>query len=250
MIKIVTLITKFIIVALTALLFASCNHSISIEGFGKTITGSGTVTSEKRQVNSDFKSIEVSNAIELIVEQSDITEVTVEADDNLQKGITTKVENGVLIIESKYHNFINVKSRKVIVKMPKIETLEASSAASIRSVNTLKGENINLNSSSASTINVVVEADYVNCDSSSGSSITVNGLALKLKASSSSGSSINTYALSANEIIADASSGSKIEVHPVVSLNAEASSGANIDYNSNPKSITKNESSGGSISKE
>jgi hypothetical protein len=54
MLKIITIITKFILVALTALLFASCNHSINI----KSITGN--VTTEKRNVDGDFKSIEVS----------------------------------------------------------------------------------------------------------------------------------------------------------------------------------------------
>lgn len=250
MIKIVTLITKFIIVALTALLFGSCNHNFRVDGFGKSITGSGNITTENRQIQADFKSIRVSNAIELVVEQADFTEVIVEADDNLQKGIITRVENGVLIIESEYNNFIDVKSRKVFVKMPVIDVLEASSASSIRSANTLKGDNISLNSSSASSIVVAVEADYLNIDSSSGSSITLNGLALKFKAGSSSGSSINAFALSANEIIADASSGSTIEINPVVSLIAEASSGSNINYNSNPKTVQKNESSGGSVSKE
>lgn len=250
MIKLVTLITKFIVVALTALLFASCNHNFRVDGFGKSITGSGNITNENRNIQGNFKSITVSNAIELIVEQADFTEVIVEADDNLQKGIITKVENGVLIIESEYNNFINVKSRKVYVKMPKIEVLEASSAASITSINTLKGDDISLNSSSASTIVVAVEADYLNIDSSSGSSITLNGLALKFKASSSSGSTINAYSLSANEIIADASSGSSVEINPIVSLTAEASSGSNISYKSNPKSVQKSESSGGSISKE
>jgi hypothetical protein len=39
----------------------------------------------RKDVDGDFKSIEVSNAIDLIIEQSNKTEIIVQADDNLQK---------------------------------------------------------------------------------------------------------------------------------------------------------------------
>ncbi|MFV7236818.1 head GIN domain-containing protein [Flavobacterium sp. ZB4R12] len=246
MIKFITLITKFIIVTLVALLFASCNHMINI----KSIEGSGHVTTEKRIVQGDFKNVEVSNAIDLIIEQSDKTEIIVEADDNLQKEITTKVENGVLIIACDYNSFNNIKSKKVTVKMPVINRLEASSAATIKSSNTLKGENIKLESSSAASIDVNIESDAIFCESSSGSTIVINGKALKLDAAASSGSTIDSKNLLANEIKANASSGASVDVHPIVSLDAEASSGGSVSYNTVPKSIRKEENSGGSIHQE
>ncbi|WP_413999169.1 head GIN domain-containing protein [Flavobacterium sp. W1B] len=244
MLKIITIITKFILVTLTALLFASCNHSINI----KSIKGSGNVTTEKREVSRNFKSVEVSNAIDLVIEQSDKTEVIVEADDNLQKNITTKVENGVLIVACDYNSFVNIESKKVTVRMPIIEELSASSASSINSINTIKGENINLRTSSASSINLNVKSDYINCKSSSGSTISIAGMALNLKATASSGSNIDGAHLLANDIEAKSSSGSTIRVHPIVKLNARASSGSSISYNTIPKSIEKRSSSGGSIS--
>jgi hypothetical protein len=245
MLKIITIITKFILVALTALLFASCNHSINI----KSITGSGNVTTENRTVTSDFTSIEVSNAIDLIIEQSDKTEIIVEADDNLQKSITTKVENGVLIVACDYNSFINIESKKVTVKMPVIEALRASSASSINSVNTLKGVNISLRTSSAAAMNLNITSDNIDCKSSSGSSISIEGMALSLKTTASSGSDINANDLLANEVNAVASSGATINVHPIVSLKAKASSGSNINYNTTPKTVEKRTSSGASIDK-
>jgi hypothetical protein len=246
MIKIITLITKFIVLAITALLFASCNQIIN----NRSIKGSGHVTIEKRNIQGDFKSIEVSNAIELVLEQSDKTEITVEADDNLQNEITTRIENGKLIIECDYNSFLNISSKKVTVKMPVIEQLEATSSATIRSTNTLKGENIRLITSSSGNIDVTLEADTVNCDSSSGSVIIVKGMALQLKTSSSSGSSIEAASLLANNVVAEASSGSTQIVHPIISLNADASSGSSINYNVVPKSLQKNANSGASINQQ
>jgi hypothetical protein len=243
MIKIITLITKFIIVTLVALLFASCNHMINI----KSIEGSGHVTTEKRIVQGDFKSVEVNNAIDLIIEQSDKIEIIVEADDNLQKEITTKVENGVLIIACDYNSFSNIKSKKVTVKMPVIDKLEASGAASIKSSNTIKGENIKLDASSAASISLNIESDAIFGESSSGSTIAINGKALTLETKASSGSTIDAKDLLANEIKAHASSGSTINIHPIVSLDATASSGASVNYNTVPKSIRKESNSGGSV---
>jgi len=226
MIKIIIHITKFIIATITALLFASCNLNMN------TVEGSGNVTTEKRIVQGDFKSIDVSNAIDLVIEQADVTEIVVEADDNLQNEIVTKVENGTLVIKCKFNSFRNV-----------------TSAASIQSKNLLQGENIDLESSSAATMDLNIESDNISCKASSGSSITVQGKALKIKTKASSGSSIDAGKLMANEVEADASSGATLEVHPIVSLKAGASSGANINYVSTPKTIEKTSSSGGSVNK-
>lgn len=246
MLKIITLITKFILVVLTALLFASCNHSINLNA----IKGSGNVTTESRIVDGDFKSIEVNNAIDLVIEQSDKTEIVVEADDNLQKHITTKVENGTLVISFDKNSFSNAGSKKVTVKMAVIDELEATSSATISSKNIVKGENIRLNTSSGASIDLSIESDTITCDTSSGSTITINGKALQMTTTASSGSEINADKLLANDISADVSSGASISVHPIVSLKAEASSGGNITYDIQPKSIQKNTSSGGSISQD
>ncbi|HEU4789176.1 MAG TPA: head GIN domain-containing protein [Flavobacterium sp.] len=246
MIKVITLITKFIVITLMALFFGSCNQLGNIN----SITGSGHVTTEKRTVTGDFKNVEISNALDLVIEQSDKTEIIVEADDNLQKEITTKVENGVLVISCKFGNFINVSSKKITVKMPVIEGIEASSASTVNSDTTLKGSNLTLASSSAASIQLTTEYENVQLSTSSASNQTIKGKALHVEAEASSGSVINTTDLLANEVVASSSSGSSITVHPIVNLKADASSGGNITYNGTPKSIQKEENSGGSVHQE
>ncbi len=241
MIKIIIHITKFIVAGITALLFASCNLNVN------KIEGSGNVTTEKRIVQGDFTKIDVSNAIDLVIEQSDATEIVVEADDNIQKDIITKVENGTLIIKSK-HNSFRVTKKKVTVKMPKIDKLEASSASTVSNKGIIQGENLDLESSSAATIDLNVESDNISADSGSGSTISVKGKALTFHTSASSGSNVNAGELLANDIHAEASSGASVNVHPIVKLKAEANSGGSVNYNNTPKTIEKTSNSGGSIS--
>lgn len=244
MIKIITWITKIIVIILTALFFSSCHIDY------KSIKGSGNITTENRKITKKFTGVEVSSAIELTIEQSDATEIVVEADDNLQNNIITVVKNGKLIIASE--PYLNVKSgtRRVNLKMPIIETIEASSAAKVVSRNTLKGNQIYIKSSSAADINLNLEIDTINCKSNSGSTIKLKGMALKTETQASSGSVIESFELLANEVTADASSGASIDVHPVLSLKAEASSGGSIAYQGMPKTLQNKTSSGGSVEQE
>ncbi len=184
----------------------------------------------------------------MVIEQADATEIVVEADDNLQKEITVTVEDGTLMIRSEHGSFSNA-TRRVIVKMPVIDQIEASSAATVKSKNIIEGEDIDLETSSAATMDINIESDKISLDSGSGSSVTIEGKVLKFVTSASSGSSINAEKLLANEIKADASSGASVNIHPIVRLKAEASSGASINYDTTPKIIEKSSHSGGSISK-
>lgn len=229
-----------------ALLFASCGYSVNLNG---GIKGSGNITTETRNVSQDFKKIEVSRGIKVIVEQSDNKSITVEADDNLQKHIITKIENGVLIIESD-ESYNSTETPIVNVQLPVTNGLSASSGSKITSSNTLITESINVKTSSGSEIQITVEADAIKIESSSGSSVEASGKALKLETAASSGSTINAKNLMTNEITSQATSGSSTDVYPVLKLEAKASSGSSINYHNDPKSISKEESSGGSVSKE
>ncbi|MEL1242139.1 head GIN domain-containing protein [Flavobacterium flavipallidum] len=234
------------LIAFVAVTLISCNnhhHQHSIKGNGNVIT-------EKRNISENFTHIEVGSAIEVIIEQADRTKVLVEADENLQNSIITDVKNGVLIISRKNGNYNSQHGQKVYITAPIIEELTANSASFIKTKNTLKGENIGLNTSSAAKIEAQLSIDNIKVNSSSASKIEIKGMALNLETEATSASNINAEDLLANNITAESSSGSKISIHPIVSLTAEASSGGKIEYHNNPKHIEKSTSSGGNISKE
>ena len=246
MVKFIVFCTKIVIATIMALLFTSCHSNFD---FGNGIDGNGDVRTEKRDVEGSFTKIEASRGLNVEVEQSKSYSVEVEADDNLLEHITTKVENGTLVITSD-ENIDEYESKTIRVKMPTITSLETTSGADITGQNTFLGTNLNVKSSSGSEIDIEVEIDAVDCETTSGSSITIKGKALSLTSSSSSGSEIEAGDLMVNEIKSESTSGSSTMVHPIELLRAKASSGSSIEYNHSPKTLTKEESSGGSISKE
>ncbi len=244
MIKLIILCTKAIVIAVVALIFTSCNGNLN---FG--VQGNGNVKSEIRNVTEKFTKIEVNEGLNTTVEQSNTTEIILEADENLLKLIETKVEKGVLVLSLK-KQIGNYEKLNVAIKMPIIESLTTESGSSLKTINILKGSKIQLESSSGSNLKANLSYDFVEASSSSGSDLNIEGITLKLETSSDSGSDLNAQKLTANEVISSADSGSTTKVNPKISLKADANSGGSISYINEPKSMSKSEDSGGTIYKQ
>lgn len=240
MTRIIVHITKIVIAAITALLLASC---------GIEVRGSGNVVTQKRNADADFTSVSASNGLEVIIEQKAEKSITVEADDNLQEHIKTEVSKGELVISSDV-NIRKASSKKVIVTMPSVKSIESSSGSSVTSKNTIKGESLDLSTSSGSHLEVDVDVKSLKSDSSSGSHLTVRGKTDRFETDSSSGSHITAKDLTASYVDSEASSGSHTTVNPANELSAQASSGGHIYYVSTPEKLNKQTSSGGSVSQD
>ena len=245
MIKLIIIFTKAVIVAIISLLFVSCNAKIN---FNDGIDGNGNVKTQNRTISEKFTKIESSRGLDVTVEQAPDVVIQIIADENLLKHIITKVENGTLIVTTDT-DMNDFESRKVIIKMPKIEALSTDSGASLTVVNTIKGTNLKLLSDSGSELLISAEYDFIQADCDSGSQQKIKGKALNFNVNADSGSSIEAQNLLSNTITASADSGSSIKVQPLVNLNANADSGASIEYVGTPKKIKKVEDSGGSVSK-
>jgi hypothetical protein len=242
--KFIAYCPKLIAVIMVALLFTSCRINLD-----NGIDGNGNVTRQIRNVDTDFSKIDVSRGLNVTITQSDSYQVEVEADDNLQEHISVRIQEGTLIITSD-DNIDEATSKNVHVTLPRLTGIEASSGASIANERVFTGGDISVKTSSGSEAELALEFENIRCESTSGSSMTLKGKALKLNTESSSGSSIDATRLIVNDVVAESTSGSDINVHPMVSLDAHASSGSSIDYSGSPKTVSKEESSGGSVSKE
>ena len=244
MIKLILQITKAILLAILALFATSCRYSIDVGG-GK-LTGNGHVVKEVRTINESFTGVEVSQGIEVIVEQGNPVFVEVETDENIQSHLKAEVKDGVLDIYSD-ENFRKTTIRKVFVRMPNVSSFDTSSGANLRTQNKISTENLSISTSSGSHVRAAIQAKNVSCDSSSGSHIELEGKGVSASLDSSSGSNISAQNLQVETATADASSGSSIDINVTENLTAEASSGASVNYVVEPKSKNVHASSGGSV---
>jgi hypothetical protein len=95
-----------------------------------------------------------------------------------------------------------------------------------------------------------VDASAFAIDASSGGSLDVAGRCDSLAVDVSSGGDIDAKGLQCRSAVADASSGGNAEIFAAESVVGDASSGGNIDVFGNPKTVSKDTSSGGNVSVE
>lgn len=193
--------------------------------FFSSVSGSGNAASEKRVV-SDFKSVEVGGIFQVeIVAQKDFS-VEVDADDNLIPFIKTKIDDGVMKIETEKRINSHTPIR-VRISAPDIESIEASGASKV-SLAGVKNSEFKLETSGASKV-------------------TVEGETASLTVDVSGASKINAENLKAENAVVHASGATHVSVFVINQLRAEASGASKIFYAGSPKSAEKNSSGASSI---
>lgn len=218
-----TTLVKITIAIVLALFCSSC-----VFNFDPGKKGNGVVTTESRPISGEFTEISASEGLMVYVTQADEFEIKVEADENLIELIGTDIKNGKLSV----HAIKNIGSgtKNVYVSLPEVTALKGSSGAHLKTQNTVKADDLEIDGSSGAIVKVELEADDVEIDGSSGANLTIVGKTDEADIDVSQGSSINAKDFEITLCIAEASSGGNLSVNVSESLNANASSGGNISY--------------------
>lgn len=229
------------ILIISASIFSSCGIDIL-----KQVKGNGYVKSEQRNL-PPFNGIKNSMGIEVLIENGNSHEITVEADENLHEIITTEVEDGILIIKSD-QMISRASSKKITIYNNQLNYIKATSGSEIKSNCIIKNEEITIEATSGAFINTRIDATSVETKSTSGAEIKITGTTTNHASSATSGSNIDAYKLISENTLVRASSGAEIDIFASKKLEAKASSGGDIDYKGSPKKMDSKTSSGGSIS--
>lgn len=233
---------KTLSLLLLTVTLASCDFVIG------GVEGNGNVVTQEITFDGPIKVVKASNGLEVQLEEALIEMAIVEADENLHEIIETELKNGVLHIKTT-KNIRRATSKKIIVRYNNLEGIEVSSGSKVAGMSTIVADGFYLKASSGAHMEMNLLVKDLTAQSSSGSDIKIKGQARNLEARSSSGSSIDAKELLALYANAKASSGSDISLNIEKSLEAKASSGGDIKYYGEPKTVSKNNSSSGSVRK-
>ena len=203
--------------------------------------------SETRNVGA-FTGVKAAEAVDVYLKRGDKESVKVEVTGTSLDEVITEVSGSYLKVHMKDGNHRNVNV-KVYVTYVKLDKLSASSAGSIFSDETIKGNAMEISASSAGTIEVVLETGELEVSSSSAADIELKGKARSISVESSSAGQIDAYDLEAEAVEAEASSAGSIKVTVTKDLKANASSGGSVKYRGNPDRSITDSSSGGSVKK-
>jgi hypothetical protein len=229
-----------LIFAFLAVFNFSCRH----------IHGSGNIVSEKRETG-DFTGIDAGGAFEIELKAGPLTEVKVEADDNVISYIRTKVAGGVLEIGTEASaNFSNAHY-KVYITAPHISMIHSSGAASIEIKGTLTvSGKLSVTSSGASNITAEIEAMDVDVQSSGASTLKLSGKSNTITAHASGSSVIKADSLLSDDAEIYSDGASAVYVNAGVRFKGDASGASGIHYKGSVGSIEKKVSGAASIERE
>ncbi|MEP7109535.1 MAG: head GIN domain-containing protein [Ferruginibacter sp.] len=202
------------------LLLSSCNQRM----------GSGNIVTEKRQTG-DFEGISVGGAFAVEIKKGPVTEVEVEADDNVISFIETKVSGNVLKISTKNGTGFNNAHFKVYITAPEINSFNASGAAKVKVTGQMKSEGkITLDVSGAAGITLSVDAPEVFAEVSGAGYIEMSGRTKDYTAKVSGSGNLKSGDLSSENTDVRASGAGTARVHASVNLKADANGAGNIYY--------------------
>ncbi|NVO19087.1 MAG: DUF2807 domain-containing protein [Bacteroidetes bacterium] len=219
--------------------------------------GNGNITRQDRQVAA-FDAIEVGCAINLFLSQGETQSVSVEADENLQEKINTKVSNGLLSLSC--DNVRNATKMNIYVTITKLTKLEANGAAVVKGTTPINTDQTSIISSGAAKINLElksrsiytevsgasknhlqIEADIVNSEVSGAANLKIIGLAKEHKTNVSGAGSLKAVEFVTDNTNAEVSGAGNASVMARKQLKADLSGAGSITYfdNSNMKKIGK-----------
>lgn len=227
-------------------------------------------STETRNLNS-FSSLSVAEGIKAIVVKGNTESIDISVSGNITtKEVLTEMNGNRLRVhleDGRHYRRVDVK---VTITCKSLTSLKASSAASIslqsnfdniigmsassagsiKTSNTISGNEMRVSVSSAGRFEGNVKATTLRLNASSAGKILLSGgSATTLLAKGSSSGRIKAYDFNSQSADVRASSGGSVRINASESLNARASSGGSVVYAGNPQKLIVKSSSGGSIRK-
>ncbi|HZK08018.1 MAG TPA: head GIN domain-containing protein [Bacteroidales bacterium] len=196
------------------------------------LNGNGNVKSEERSVGS-FDQISAGGAFEIFLTQGDSESLRVEADENLLSLIETTVRSGRLVIRSR-ENIGRSKKLNVYITFRELTKIEASGACDISGTGQLNFNNLVLNGSGASEIDLSLRAGKLRGDYSGASEVEFEGSAEMCEFKLSGACELEAPNLIVGQMTIKLSGASKAEVQVIEQLEVNASGASSVVYTGDP----------------
>jgi Putative auto-transporter adhesin, head GIN domain len=183
--------------------------------FKERIIGSGTTTSEKRNVGGTFTEIRIEGSANVKVKQGDSIEVIAKDFPNLLPYLRTTVSGNTLVIDFQSDTWISNSVAEVTVTLPKLTGLEISGSGDIGSLNNLTCEDLGILISGSGDISLA-------------------GKGKKMNAKISGSGDVRTFDFICDDIKANVTGSGDMDLNAVKTLDAAISGSGDITYKGNP----------------
>jgi hypothetical protein len=211
----------------------------SCVGFNeKSVKLSGVTKVSTKEVSA-FDKVDVSGAIDVIVNIGNKSEVVIEADSAIMPYVVTEVKDRELRIYNKdIIGFYNFKNNKILVTIttPSILELESSGACDV-TINDLKTDMFKVSLSGACDLIGSFECNVLDLESSGSSDSKLRGKVKNCNIELSGACDIKALDLEVDSLKIEGSGSSNVEITVQNSLDVELSGASELRYKGEPKYI-------------
>lgn len=210
----------------------------------------GVVMAQQSEVRAiaAFRGVKSAEGIDVFLKKGDKESARVESTGSDLSDVITEVSGSYLKIHMREGSSRRMDV-KVYVTYVNIDKISASSASHIYGEGTIKAASMEINASSAASVELTIDANNLNASASSAGDIELKGKVRSGDYEASSAGEIDAYDVEGEKVVAHASSAGSIKLNVLNDLVANASSGGSIRYRGNPERSITNSTSGGSVKK-
>lgn len=210
------------------------------------VKGSGNVTSESR-VLSDFNKINIYANINLYIRQNDNYSFDIEAEDNINPHIKTKIKGDELIISTRTC-IMNQKPINIYISAPEFRRITLSGSGKIISENILSGDKLDLMLNGSGKIEVELNIHKLYTELTGSGKVYLKGNAYSHKIMLSGSGVINALELETDDTFVNLSGSGICRINSNEELKINISGSGIIEYFGSPD-IQSNVSGSGKIRK-
>ncbi len=185
-----------------------------------------------------FDRVDASGAFTVTIFNSETFYVGIEADENLFDNITVRVRNNKLELGT--HNIRRFTKLHAEVGMPSLVAIKASGAAKLTSHDLFEGEELSLDISGASDVDLQVSYELVNSTLSGAGKLTLTGVAYEHRIESSGASRLMAQQLQTESAFVSSSGASKSKISVTDYLETNTSGAATIETIGTPDTWMNN----------
>jgi hypothetical protein len=229
-----------VIVAVIGLSVLSSCHIGCIKGSGNKITQNRVIT--------PFSKIDISGGFKINIKQDSSTNLTVMADENLMKYIRTQVNGNKLRIYTR-KNFCSDGPITINLGVKNLEEIKASGAVALTSEGRINVQNLKLDFSGASKIDLDLSAADVKTDASGATDINLKGQAASHSVNLSGVGKLRAFDFVVGNYKIETSGSGNCQINVLKSLETNTSGVSNIEYRGNPSQVKENKSGASTLKK-
>ena len=206
---------------------------------------------EKREI-SGVKELSVSNAFAVEIRIGNQESLEIEIDEDYMDDVITEVRGGRLTIKMKDQSgrrgYRMRETPRAYLTVKSLESISASGAVSIKTIQTLKSGKLNVNISGASSLNLDIDVEDLNLEVSGSCVINLKGRANRQIVRITGASTYSAYDLENKTADLRISGASNARVNVSEKLEANVSGASSVRYKGNP-SVDSDTSGASSVRK-